>query len=78
MVPKMPKGTLTQKTSRQSQSARMPPRMRPTNEPAMAAMALMPIACPRSFTGNASVMMAVELASSIAPPTPCTMRMTIR
>src|SRR5437763_1317550 len=42
--------------------------MRPTNDPAMAAMALMPMARPRSSNGKASVMIAVALASSTAPP----------
>ena len=38
---------------------------------------LMPSAVPRWSTGKASVRIAVELAISSAPPTPCTTRMTI-
>ena len=40
------------------------------NEPAMAAVLLMPSPRPRLSEGNASVMMADELAKSMAPPTP--------
>ncbi len=77
MVPKAPNGTLTQKTSRQSMSASTPPRIRPMNEPAMAAIMLIPIAIPRSSTGKASVRMAVELAMSRAPPMPWATRSTM-
>ena len=38
-------------------------------------MPLMPMALPRSFCGNASVRMAVELANRNAPPTPWKTRM---
>ena len=48
--------------------------MRPMKVPARAATWLMPSARPRCSTGNASVMMAVELANSMAPPTPWTSR----
>ena len=44
------------------------------NEPAMAAIELMPSAVPRWVAGNASVRMAVELANRNAPPMPCTIR----
>jgi len=37
-----------------------------------------PSASPRSLAGKASVRMALELASSIAPPTPWKIRMTTR
>ena len=47
------------------------------NEPAIAAIALMPSAVPRRVAGNASVMIAVELANSNAPPTPWAMRQPI-
>ena len=47
------------------------------NDPAMAATALMPSARPRWWRGNASVMMAAELARISAPPTPWNTRMTI-
>jgi len=49
--------------------------MRPRNEPATAAMPLMPMALPRSSGGKASVMIAVELANRKAPPTPWKTRM---
>ncbi len=55
-------------------SASSPPTTRPTNWPAMAATMLMPIAMPRCVAGNASVRIAVALARSSAPPTPCTTR----
>ena len=45
------------------------------NEPAMAATWLSPSAMPRWLAGKASVRIAAELANSIAPPTPCTIRM---
>ena len=47
------------------------------NEPAIAATWLSPSARPRSLAGNASVRIALELAISMAPPTPCRMRMQI-
>jgi hypothetical protein len=76
-VPNTPNGTLIQNTSRQCTSARSPPATRPTNDPAMAAIMLMPMAMPRWATGKASVRIAVELAMSSAPPMPCTTRMAI-
>jgi hypothetical protein len=75
MVPNKPNGTDTRKTSRHSTGASTPPRIRPRNEPATAAMPLMPIALPRSSAGNASVKMAEELANRNAPPTPWKTRM---
>ena len=69
-MPTMPTGTLTQKIARQCHSARIPPMISPRKHPAMAATWLMPRAMPRWLDGNASVRMAVELANSIAPPTP--------
>ena len=47
------------------------------NEPAMPATWFRPRARPRSLAGNASVRIALELAISIAPPTPCRIRITI-
>ena len=47
------------------------------NDPAMAATWFRPRASPRSFAGKASVRMALELAISIAPPTPCMTRIPI-
>jgi hypothetical protein len=46
-------------------------------EPATPAMLLMPRAIPRWSVGKASVMIALEFASSMAPPTPWPTRMTI-
>ena len=45
--------------------------------PAVAAVLLMPRPSPRFSGGKASVMMAEELAKSMAPPTPCPTRMVI-
>jgi len=47
------------------------------NEPAIPATWFSPRARPRSLTGNASVRIALELAISMAPPTPCRTRMAI-
>ncbi len=69
-VPKRPKGTDSRKTRCHWTGARSPPRMRPMNEPAMAATLLMPNPSPRWSDGKASVTMAEELAKSMAPPTP--------
>ena len=76
-VPQIPIGTLTQKTARQCHSDSNPPTTSPANEPPMAATWFTPKAKPRRSAGNASVMIAVELAVSIAPPTPCTTRSAI-
>ena len=75
MVPKMPIGTEMMKTRRHSIGPSRPPRMSPMNDPAMAAIWLMPTAMPRSCGGNASVKMAVELAIRNAAPTPWKSRM---
>ena len=72
-----PTGTETRKTRRQLIGARMPPSTRPRNEPTTIAMLFTPSASPRSFCGNASVRMALELANTSAPPTPCPTRITI-
>ena len=77
MVPTSPKGTDTTNTSRHSIGASTPPRMRPRNEPLTAPTPLIPIARPRSLGGKASVMMALELANSNAPPTPWKSRSTM-
>ena len=50
---------------------------KPMKDPAMAAVLLMPSPSPRWWAGKASVMMAEELAKSMAPPTPWPMRMTM-
>ena len=76
MVPKMPIGTEMMKMSRHSIGPSSPPRMRPMNEPAIAAIWLMPTAMPRSFSGKASVRIAVEFAIKNAAPTPWKRRMT--
>ena len=47
------------------------------NEPAMPATWFSPSASPRWSCGNASVRIALELAISIAPPTPCRIRTMI-
>ena len=47
------------------------------NEPASAETMLTPSAMPRCLAGNASVMIAAELAISIAPPTACSTRQPI-
>ena len=76
-MPMMPSGTETMKTARQSMTASRPPRIRPMNEPAIAAIWLMPSAMPRRSAGNASVRIAVEFANSIAAPTPWNTRQRI-
>ena len=48
------------------------------NEPAMPATWLRPSARPRSLAGKASVRIALELAISMAPPTPWKIRIAIR
>ena len=76
-VPKRPTGTETRKTSCQAIGPSTPPSTRPMNDPAIAATMLVPRAMPRWCGGKASVRMALELASSIAPPTPWRIRITI-
>ncbi len=76
-MPARPIGTLTQKMERQFHSASSPPSTSPTKEPAIAATMLTPSAIPRCRAGKASVMIAAELAISIAPPTACTTRQPI-
>ena len=76
-VPNRPNGTETRNTSRQLMGASTPPSSRPRNDPPTAATPLMPSALPRSFSGNASVRIAVELANRNAPPTPWKTRMTM-
>ena len=77
IVPKMPNGTETRKTSRQSIAARKPPRTSPMNTPLIPTTLLMPSASPRWLAGNASVRIATELAISNAAPIPWTIRNTI-
>ena len=74
-VPKIPKGTDTRKTMCHWTGASSPPSTSPMNAPAMAATLLMPRPRPRWSAGKASVMMAEELAKSMAPPTPWPIRM---
>lgn len=76
-VPRMPNGTLTQNTARQSSSASSPPATSPRNCPASAVIWLTPKAVPRCSRGKASVRIAAEFAVSIAPPTACTTRQPI-
>ena len=68
---------LTQKIERQSHSASTPPATRPRNEPASAETMFTPSAMPRCLAENASVMIAAELAISIAPPIACATRQPI-
>ncbi len=69
----MPTGTLTRKIQRHDRTARIrPPATGPTMLPTAHVIELMPIARPRSPRGKASVMIAMPLAISIAPPTPWT------
>ena len=77
IVPPTPMGTETMKTRCQATGASTPPMISPRNDPAMAAIELMPSARPRWWVGNASVRIAVEFASSSAPPMPCRTRMEI-
>ena len=69
-VPSTPTGTEMRKTRCHCTGASNPPRTSPMKEPEMAATLLMPRPSPRWWAGNASVMMAEELAKSMAPPTP--------
>ena len=73
-VPKTPNGTLARNTHRQPASESTPPTRIPRKPPTIAAIMFVPNAKPSSSEGNASVMMAAELANSSAPPTPCTIR----
>ena len=74
MVPPIPIGTDTRKTSRQSTAASTPPRISPMKDPEVPATWLIPMAVPRWSGGNASVRIAGELAISMEPPTACTTR----
>ena len=51
--------------------------MSPRKDPAIPATWFRPSARPRCSTGKVSVMMALEFAMSIAPPTPCRIRMAM-
>ncbi len=73
-MPNAPTGTETRNIRCQLIGPSRPPRISPTNEPAMAAIEFMPSAVPRWLAGKASVRIAVELANRNAPPMPCTMR----
>ena len=77
MVPNSPIGAETRKTRCQLTGPSTPPSSSPRNEPAMAAIELMPSAVPRWLAGKASVRIAVELANRNAPPMPCTTRQMI-
>ena len=76
-VPNTPIGAETRKIRCQFTGARTPPRMRPMNDPAMAAIEFTLRAVPRWLAGNASVTMAAALANKNAPPMPCTTRQMI-
>lgn len=76
-VPNTPTGTDTRNTRCQFTGASTPPTIRPRNEPPMPATWFTPSARPRRSGGNASVRIAVELANSSAPPTPCSTRIAI-
>jgi len=76
-VPNAPIGAETRNTRCQSTGPSRPPSSSPTNEPAIAAIELMPSAVPRWLAGKASVRIAVELANRNAPPMPCTTRQMI-
>ena len=76
-VPNAPIGADTRNTRCQFTGPRSPPSSSPRNEPAMAAIELMPSAVPRWLAGKASVRIAVELANRNAPPMPCTTRQMI-
>ena len=76
-MPIRPTGTDTRKMSRHEIGARTPPSTRPIVEPATNAMFMMPRAVPRWPGGKVSVTIALVLPSSIAPPRPCPMRITI-
>ena len=74
IVPAMPVGTETRKTSRHEIGASTPPSTSPMNMPLMPTTLLMPSASPRWFDGNASVRIATEFATRNAAPIPCTIR----
>src|ERR1700758_1251111 len=76
-VPNTPIGAETRKIRCQFTGARTPPRMRPMNEPAIAAIEFTLRAVPRWLAGNASVTMAAAFANKNAPPIPCTTRQMI-
>ena len=76
-VPNAPIGAETRNTRCQSTGPSTPPSSSPRNEPAIAAIELMPSAVPRWLAGKASVRIAVELANRNAPPMPCTTRQMI-
>ena len=78
IVPRIPNGTETRKTSRQEIGASTPPSTRPMNRPLIPTTLLIPSASPRWFAGNASVRIATEFATRKAAPIPCTIRNPIR
>src|SRR6201981_2574914 len=69
-VPNSPTGAETRNTRCQLTGARSPPSSSPMNEPAMAAIELMPSAVPRWVAGNASVRMAGGLENRNRPADP--------
>ena len=77
IVPKIPNGTETRNTSRQSIGASTPPSTRPMNWPLIPTTLLMPSARPRWLAGNASVRIAAEFPIRNAAPMPCTIRKKI-
>ncbi len=72
-----PIGTDTRKINRQLIGAKRPPRTSPMKVPLVANTPLIPSAMPRWLAGNASVRIALELANTMAPPTPWKIRTTI-
>ena len=76
-MPKTPTGTLTQKTSRQSMAASIPPSTRPMNEPAMAAIMLMPERHAALVRGEGVGQDGGGVGHQEAPPTPWITRKTI-
>ena len=77
IVPKIPNGTETRKTSRQLIGASRPPSSSPMNWPLIPTTLFRPSASPRWLAGNASVRIAAEFAIRNAAPTPCTSRKPI-
>src|SRR6185437_15158201 len=70
-----PIGTVTQKIQRQpSVLSSTPPIGGPADSPIACAAANQPSARARPLGPTAAVMIAMELAASIAPPTPCSSR----
>ena len=75
IVATTPTGRLIRKIRRQLATLRIsPPSTGPIMLPSAQVIELIPIARPRSSGGNTSVMRAMPLAISMAPPIPCSRR----